>query len=86
MRIKRDYDKLVSNKNKINGYIAKEPIENIMTIINHGLMINTKLPQYEQWKSDTKEYYKIAKTQWNIKSIYTYDVILNKILKIYNQL
>ena len=86
MRIKRDYDKIVSNKNKINRYIAKEPIENIMTIINHGLMINTELPHYKQWKSNTKEYYKIAKTQWNIKSIYTYDVVLNKILKIYNQL
>jgi len=84
LRIKRDYEKLVNNKNKINKYITKEPVENIMTIINHGLMINTELPHYNQWKKNIKNYYKMVKTQWNINSIYTYENILDKILNIYN--
>lgn len=86
IRIKRDFEKLYENKTKIKKYMANEPIENIMTLLNHGLMINTELPHYEQWKNNIIEYYKMVKTNWNIKSIYTFDVILNKIINIYNKL
>lgn len=86
MRIKRDYEKLYDNKTKIKKYIDTEPIENIMTLINHGLMINTELPHYQQWKYNMQSYYKMVKNEWNIKSVYSFDVILNKIIKIYNEM
>ena len=49
-RIIRDYEKISKNINKIKSFSTKEPIENLMTVINHGLMINTELPYYTYWK------------------------------------
>ena len=49
-RIIRDYEKISNNINNIKSFSNKEPIENLMAFVNHGLMINTELPYYKYWK------------------------------------
>ena len=61
-RINRDFKKIFSNKQKINN-ILKSDSKNSMTIINHGLMINTSLPDEYKFNNDIKEYYNNKKKQ-----------------------
>lgn len=83
-RIIRDYEKISKNINKIKYFSNKGPIENLMTLINHGLMINTELPYYKYWKKNIENYYIDVKKKWKLKNIYPYKKILHKILKLAN--
>lgn len=84
-RILRDYEKIHTNYNKIKCFANKDNIENLMTMINHGLMINTELPYYKDWITNIKNYYSMVKQKWKINNIYTSKIILNKILKLSNK-
>ena len=48
-RINRDFEKVCENRIKIHKYIKNETHHNIMTLVNHGLMINTEFPIYSRW-------------------------------------
>jgi hypothetical protein len=83
-RINRDFEKVCENRKKIEKYITNETHHNIMTLVNHGLMINTEFPQYSNWlenekylvslkrevnKKKGKEYWKIRTTDEIYESV-----------------
>lgn len=85
-RIHRDFEKVCENKEKIQKFIKDETHHNIMTLVNHGLMINTEFPIYSRWleiekhlvslKKDVNK--KLGKEHWKIKTTdELYDMITN---------
>ena len=78
-RIKRDIEKINKNTKKMQKIIKDEPVEHILPLMNHMLMINTEFPQYNVWKQQISDYYYVAKHDWKIKQIYPIDEIIDYI-------
>jgi adenylate kinase family enzyme len=80
-RICRDFEKIATYLPKIKSY-SKKHAQYIISIINHGFMINLSLPDYSSWKQELQTYYQKVKRNMKINTTHTLKNIEKKLTEL----